>query len=121
MSLRTSLSVSANMLVVVRVGSELDPEEVTFLTLTHYLSVPPTLWVPPSPCAVHLLCLGFGDLSWLQTLAVITDAVVSSLALVLFHIFTWKILGVINGTGLARPREESGTKLIWPSIGGWRL
>lgn len=118
-SLRTSLSVSANMLVVVRVESELDPEEVTFLTLTHCLSVPPTLWVSSSPGAVHLLCLGFGDLVWLQTLAVVTDAVVSSPALMLFHIFIWKILGVINGPGLARPREESGTKLTWPSIGWW--
>lgn len=36
-----------------------------------------------------------------------------------FHIFTWKTLGVINGPGLARPREESGTKLTWPSIAGW--
>lgn len=90
------------------------------LTLTHCLSVHPTLWVPSSPCAVHLLCLGFGDLAWLLILAIVTDALVSSPVLMLFHIFTWKIL-VINGPGLARPREESGTKSTWPNIAGWRL
>lgn len=59
-SLRTSLSVSANILVVVRVESELDPEEVTFLTLTHCLSVPPTLWVSSSPGAVHSFAWDLG-------------------------------------------------------------
>lgn len=62
-----------------------------------------------------------GALAWLQTFSVTADTMVSSLVRMPLHIFTWKMLAVVNGPGLARPREESGTKLTRPSIAGWEV